>query len=56
MRVAVTYEQGEVFQHFGHTAQFKVYDMEQGEIVSTEVVDAGGGLQRKQTRMRRRLS
>ena len=26
MKIAVTYENGETFQHFGHTAQFKVYD------------------------------
>lgn len=42
MRVAVTYENGEIFQHFGHTAQFKVYDVENGEILSTEVVDTNG--------------
>ncbi|MBQ4421964.1 MAG: DUF134 domain-containing protein, partial [Schwartzia sp.] len=28
MRIAVTYENGEIFQHFGHTEQFKVYDVE----------------------------
>ena len=27
MRIAVTYENGQIFQHFGHTEQFKVYDM-----------------------------
>ena len=42
MRVAVTYENGEIFQHFGHTAQFKFYDIENGEITSTEVVDTNG--------------
>lgn len=42
MRVAVTYENGEIFQHFGHTAQFKLYDIENGEITSMEVVDTGG--------------
>lgn len=42
MRVAVTYENGEVFQHFGHTAQFKVYDIENGVILSTEVIDTNG--------------
>ncbi|MGM9975057.1 MAG: NifB/NifX family molybdenum-iron cluster-binding protein, partial [Clostridiaceae bacterium] len=25
MKIAVTYENGEVFQHFGHTEQFKLY-------------------------------
>ena len=42
MRIAVTYENGEIFQHFGHTELFKVYDVENGKIVSSEVVDAGG--------------
>ena len=28
MKIAVTYENGQVFQHFGHTEQFKVYDVE----------------------------
>ena len=42
MRVAVTYENGEIFQHFGHTAQFKIYDIENGEILSMEVVDTNG--------------
>ena len=27
MKIAVTYENGQVFQHFGHTAQFKLYDV-----------------------------
>ncbi len=42
MRVAVTYENGSIFQHFGHTEQFKLYDMENGEIVKTQVVDTNG--------------
>lgn len=42
MRIAVTYENGEIFQHFGHTEQFKVYDVESGKIVSSEVVDTNG--------------
>ena len=28
MRIAVTYENGEIFQYFGHTEQFKIYDVE----------------------------
>ena len=39
MNIAVTYENGQVFQHFGHTEQFKVYHIEEGKIVSSEVVD-----------------
>lgn len=42
MRVAVTYDNGEIFQHFGHTEQFKVYDIENGEIVHEEIVDTNG--------------
>jgi len=42
MRVAVTYENGMIFQHFGHTQQFKVYDVQDGKIVASEVVDTNG--------------
>lgn len=42
MRIAVTYENGEIFQHFGHTEQFKVYDVEDGKVLSSEVVDTNG--------------
>ena len=42
MRVAVTYENGEIFQHFGHTAQFKVYDIQDGKILASEIVDTNG--------------
>ncbi len=42
MRIAVTYENGEVFQHFGHCAQFKLYDVEDGKIVKEQVVDTNG--------------
>ena len=42
MRIAVTYENGEIFQHFGHTEQFKVYDVEDGNILSSEVIDTNG--------------
>ena len=42
MRIAVTYENGEVFQHFGHTEQFKLYDIEDGKIVNEQIVDTNG--------------
>lgn len=42
MRIAVTYENGEIFQHFGRTEQFKVYDVENGKVVSSEVVGTNG--------------
>ena len=42
MKIAVTYEEGRVFQHFGHTKQFKVYDVEESRIVGTRVIDTLG--------------
>lgn len=42
MRIAVTYENGQIFQHFGHSAQFKIYDVQDGKILSAQVVDTQG--------------
>ena len=42
MRIAVTYANEEVFQHFGHTEEFKVYDVQDGKVVASEVVDTNG--------------
>ena len=42
MRIAVTYEDGHIFQHFGHTQQFKIYDVQEGRILASEVVDTNG--------------
>ena len=42
MRIAVTYENGEIFQHFGHTEQFKLYEAADGKITHAEVVDTNG--------------
>jgi len=42
MRIAVTYEGGMIFQHFGHTQQFKIYDVQEGKILSSEIVDTNG--------------
>jgi len=42
MRIAVTYEDGYIFQHFGHTQQFKVYDVEDGKVVKCFIVDTNG--------------
>ena len=39
MKAAVTYEDGNIFQHFGRTEQFKLYDVEDGAIVSEEILD-----------------
>ncbi|MDO4478906.1 MAG: NifB/NifX family molybdenum-iron cluster-binding protein [Lachnospiraceae bacterium] len=40
MKIAVTFENGQVFQHFGHAKQFKIYEVEEGKIRSFEVIDA----------------
>lgn len=42
MKIAVTYENNMVFQHFGHTSQFKIYEIENDEIKSMQVVDTNG--------------
>jgi len=42
MKIAVTYENEMVFQHFGHTAQFKIYEVEEDKIISSAVVDTLG--------------
>ena len=40
MKIAVTYENGEVFQHFGHTEQFKLY--EELAVAASFVLHTGG--------------
>ena len=42
MRIAVTYENGNIFQHFGHTEEFKVYEVEEGKVVSSEIIGSNG--------------
>ena len=42
MRIAVPYENGEVFQHFGRTENFKLYDIDGGEIVGAQILDGEG--------------
>ena len=42
MKIAVTYKDGEIFQHFGHSEQFKVYEIENNRIVNTQILDANG--------------
>lgn len=41
-KIAVTYESGEVFQHFGHTKEFKFYTVEDKKIVDSEIVPTMG--------------
>ena len=42
MKIAVTYENGNVFPHFGHTEQFKVYDIEDGKVAGAHIADTNG--------------
>lgn len=42
MKIAVTYENGQVFQHFGHTEQFKVYEVEDGKVTGEQLVGTQG--------------
>ena len=42
MRIAVTYDNGAIFQHFGHTEQFKVYDVAEGKVIAAQIVDTNG--------------
>lgn len=42
MKIAVTYENGQIFQHFGHTQEFKVYEIEDGKIKDSKVIGNGG--------------
>ncbi|MBE5800032.1 MAG: DUF134 domain-containing protein [Clostridiales bacterium] len=42
MKIAVTYDNGQIYQHFGHCAQFKLYEIEDGKVVSSKIIDATG--------------
>ena len=42
MKIAVTYENGNVFPHFGHTNQFKVYEIENEKIANEQVINTNG--------------
>ena len=42
MRIAVTYKNGNIFQHFGHAEQFKLQDIEDGKVIKTELIDTNG--------------
>ena len=42
MKIAVTYDNGNIFQHFGRTETFKVYEVEDGKVVSSQVIGSGG--------------
>ena len=42
MKIAVTYADGNIFQHFGHSAFFKVYEVENDEIVNSQIISTNG--------------
>ncbi len=42
MKIAVIYDNGAIFQHFGHTGFFKIYDVENGAVVASQVVSTNG--------------
>ena len=42
MKIAVTYENEQVFQHFGHTEKFKIYEIENDSIVGMSIVNTDG--------------
>ena len=42
MKIAVTYDNGTIFQHFGKTETFKVYEVENDQIVSSEIIESNG--------------
>jgi len=43
MKIAVTFENGQVFQHFGHTQFFKIYEIKDGKMTGAVVPVVGGG-------------
>ena len=42
MRIAVTYDNGNIFQHFGKTENFKVYEVENNQVISSEFISSNG--------------
>ena len=42
MKIAITYEAGLIYQHFGHTAAFKLYEIADGRVVSAQVIETNG--------------
>ena len=42
MKIAVTYQDGMVFQHFGHSQQFKLYGVENGNVIESKIIDTNG--------------
>lgn len=42
MKIAVTYENGQIFQHFGRTEMFKIYEVENGEVTNSKLTGTNG--------------
>ena len=42
MKIAVTYQDGKIFQHFGHTEEIKVYDVQDKKVLATKVLTTDG--------------
>lgn len=42
MKLAITYENGQVFQHFGQTECFKIYTVENNRITDAVIVGTNG--------------
>ena len=42
MRIAVTYLNNQIFQHFGKTKEFKVYDTMNNEIIGSQILNTNG--------------
>ena len=42
MKIAVTYDNGNIFQHFGKTENFKIYEVEDHKVISSEVIGSNG--------------
>ena len=41
-RIAVTYDNGKVFAHFGKTESFKVYEVENDKVINSEIIESNG--------------
>lgn len=42
MKIAVTYENGQIFQHFGHTEQFKIYEIIDDKVIKETIINTNG--------------
>lgn len=42
MKIAVPFENGQIFQHFGHTEQFQVFTIEDGKIKNSAIIKPNG--------------